>query len=508
MPPPDCPLPASLRAGIARDLLPFEAHSITRHALLQSLERIHRAESDIMVTFGIYNNTLHWLQPQRFLTHRSPLIYAVADDLQTLIGMHSVPDVEFVLNVDDYPKARSLVAACAMNASSSSSASGGDGSSGRCGSIRGGTGGRARVPMALFSFTKHERPGEQYGDLDILIPSGSFRMSSFEGKLLARSPEGWRAAYPWASKRSAAFFRGTPYCGQHNFGRCSRYALAHLSAEQQLARQRSNRQPQPPSQQPPSQQPPSQQPPSQQPPSQQQQLRRERWQRLASSPTLDVGLVEYNPSHDTERSRGVRTYPLPKAARKPDSVLGHYKWLLHLDGHSFSNRLQGLLLTNSLVLKQDSPYIEYYYRALQPWRHYVPFYRTSAEDVLEALRNVSENDALAEQIARSGQAAAHTLLHVDARMCYWRRLLHGWSRRLADRPTPDAWPHARPVVPADYVCGECRRPPNPELIGPWAEGHPCTDRRRGELNSVQRCRQEAAAAATAAHARGPGRQRI
>ena len=68
MPPPDCPLPASLRAGIARDLLPFEAHSITRHALLQSLERIHRAESDITVTFGIYNNTLHWLQPQRFLT--------------------------------------------------------------------------------------------------------------------------------------------------------------------------------------------------------------------------------------------------------------------------------------------------------------------------------------------------------------------------------------------------------------------------------------------------------
>ena len=72
----------------------------------------------------------------------------------------------------------------------------------------------------------------------------------------------------------------------------------------------------------------------------------------------------------------------------------------------------------------------------------------------------------------------------------------------------ESTPHARPVVPADYVCGECRRPPNPELIGPWAEGHPCTDRRRGELNSVQRCRQEAAAAATAAHARGPGRQRI
>ena len=153
---PDCPLPPPLRAGISRDLLPFAPHSITRHALMQSLEHIHRAESDITVTFGIFNNTLYWLQPDRFKFHRSPLVYAVADDIQALLGMHDVPDVEFVLNVDDYPKAHSLVSACPRNASSSSSSfsgGGGGSGSGHCGGDHGGRSTPTQVPMALFSGT-------------------------------------------------------------------------------------------------------------------------------------------------------------------------------------------------------------------------------------------------------------------------------------------------------------------------------------------------------------------
>ena len=37
-----------------------------------------------------------------------------------------------------------------------------------------------------------------------------------------------------------------------------------------------------------------------------------------------------------------------------------------------------------------------------------------------------------------------------------------------------------------YLCSECRRPPNAELIGPWAASHPCSrrvDERRGEAGN-------------------------
>lgn len=40
----------------------------------------------------------------------------------------------------------------------------------------------------------------------------------------------------------------------------------------------------------------------------------------------------------------------------------HYRYLLHLDGASASYRLGLLLSTDSLVLRQRSPYVEYFTR--------------------------------------------------------------------------------------------------------------------------------------------------
>ena len=48
-------------------------------------------------------------RPDAFPRPRNPQLYAIADDLRVLLALHRVPDVEFVVNVDDYPKAQSLV---------------------------------------------------------------------------------------------------------------------------------------------------------------------------------------------------------------------------------------------------------------------------------------------------------------------------------------------------------------------------------------------------------------
>lgn len=55
----------------------------------------------------------------------------------------------------------------------------------------------------------------------------------------------------------------------------------------------------------------------------------------------------------------------------------------------------------SLVLKQDSPYYEWYQQELSPWVHFVPF-DGSEEDLLSKLQWAKEHDNEAQEIAARG----------------------------------------------------------------------------------------------------------
>ena len=50
-----------------------------------------------------------------------------------------------------------------------------------------------------------------------------------------------------------------------------------------------------------------------------------------------------------------------------------YRFHLHTDGHTASCRLGHLLGINSVVLKERSPWIEYYYRALKEGEDHLGF---------------------------------------------------------------------------------------------------------------------------------------
>ena len=169
----DCALPPSLRAGLAADLAAFPLRSISRQVFVEARRSDRRLrECDITAMFGIYNNTLYWLEPDAHPLPRNPQLYAIADDLRALLGLYRVPDVEFRLNVDDYPKSQFKVLG---------------------------------VPVPLFSFTKRERRDPSTGrmrtsDYDVLVPSGAFRMSFLDAKLESRTVAGWERAYPWDGK--------------------------------------------------------------------------------------------------------------------------------------------------------------------------------------------------------------------------------------------------------------------------------------------------------------------
>uniref|UniRef100_UPI003AAF6B5C protein O-glucosyltransferase 3 isoform X3 n=1 Tax=Centroberyx gerrardi TaxID=166262 RepID=UPI003AAF6B5C len=116
------------------------------------------------------------------------------------------------------------------------------------------------------------------------------------------------------------------------------------------------------------------------------------------------------------------------------SLTRKHKYQVNVDGTVAAYRFPYLMLGNSLVLKQDSPYYEYFYTNLRPGTHYIPVKR-SLSDLLEKIKWAKGNDAEAQEIAKAGQALARELLQPARLYCYYYRVLQLYSERQSDRPT-------------------------------------------------------------------------
>ncbi len=98
------------------------------------------------------------------------------------------------------------------------------------------------------------------------------------------------------------------------------------------------------------------------------------------------------------------------------------------------------MLMGSAVLKQASPLVAYYYAALTPWVHYVPFYQYHTADILETVAALRANDAQAKAIAQNAYRFARLHLARPARLCYYRELfarmapLYRYKPSCKDRP--------------------------------------------------------------------------
>lgn len=93
-----------------------------------------------------------------------------------------------------------------------------------------------------------------------------------------------------------------------------------------------------------------------------------------------------------------------------------YKYLIDVDsiGCSFS-RLHWALLSNSSVVKQESEYMQWYYNAMQPYTHYLP-YNVTCSDLQTKVDWLINNDEEAEKIAMNGRDFAFT--HLSAHETY------------------------------------------------------------------------------------------
>jgi hypothetical protein len=93
--------------------------------------------------------------------------------------------------------------------------------------------------------------------------------------------------------------------------------------------------------------------------------------------------------------------------KSPHEELFSYKYLLDIDGNASTfERCRLLLLSNSVLLKIESPFEQWYYKVLVPWKNYVPIKQdfSDLETILDFLKS---HDELAKAIANSGHQMQH-----------------------------------------------------------------------------------------------------
>jgi Glycosyl transferase family 90 len=97
----------------------------------------------------------------------------------------------------------------------------------------------------------------------------------------------------------------------------------------------------------------------------------------------------------------------------PSNEFAKYAAILDTDGNSWSSRFGRLLCSNSVVLKVEPQYVDYFYKYLEPWGQYVPV-REDLSDLLEKVewalhpRNVDQVQGI---ISRANQFCIQHMLH-------------------------------------------------------------------------------------------------
>lgn len=102
-----------------------------------------------------------------------------------------------------------------------------------------------------------------------------------------------------------------------------------------------------------------------------------------------------------------------------------WRYLIDVDGNSASwSRLRWLLRSGSLVLKQSSDFVQWYYPWLEAGRHYVPVAHDLA-DLAATIEWARASDEAAQAIAGAGQRFARAHLGRVEAFLYLRAVLEG-----------------------------------------------------------------------------------
>lgn len=117
---------------------------------------------------------------------------------------------------------------------------------------------------------------------------------------------------------------------------------------------------------------------------------------------------------------------LSKRVNKIDHL--KYKYLVDVDGNSCTyERYFWLLLSNSLVLKQTTPNIQWYYAGLKPYVHYLPL-EDDLSDLTEKVQWASSHDVESKRIAENATKFVLENLSTEDVFLYMYHLIKEYSK--------------------------------------------------------------------------------
>ncbi|KAJ7461187.1 glycosyl transferase family 90-domain-containing protein [Mycena latifolia] len=154
---------------------------------------------------------------------------------------------------------------------------------------------------------------------------------------------------------------------------------------------------------------------------------------LASAPEnqrkglFDVRITEWHEGHCTDDcdADAIRAeYNITGETAPREEAYG-FKYLLDVDGNTFSGRYLGLLRSGGLVFKSTA-FAEFFTPWLVPYEHFIPV-RPDLADLPAKIEWARANDAEAHRIQEAGRVFAERVLTDAQNDCYWFAVLLEWG---------------------------------------------------------------------------------
>lgn len=141
----------------------------------------------------------------------------------------------------------------------------------------------------------------------------------------------------------------------------------------------------------------------------------------------------------------------PKGVKEIDHL--KYKYLVSLDGNAATGtRVAWIMLSNSVLVKQESKKIQWYYSALKPYVNYVPL-KHDLTDIFKQINWIEENNDKLKEISNNAQIFASNNLMAEHIEVHVALLLNEYSKLQKDKEIIPSLTPAEDVISITSTIG-------------------------------------------------------
>ena len=106
-----------------------------------------------------------------------------------------------------------------------------------------------------------------------------------------------------------------------------------------------------------------------------------------------------------------------------------FRMVVMVDGNSLPDRFAHQMAMGHVILKQDSPHEEFWYRDAKEWIHYIPVAK-DLSNLADRIKQVANNETLLTSIGTAGRDFIRQKMSPPSIDCLWADLLQTYSRHM------------------------------------------------------------------------------